>query len=529
MTLASGVTLAGFDLSTGAAAGLSGAGVAGVTVAMRDLTTTTGTAVSISGQRQQRDAIVPQDLRQRRRNGIVVQNLAGSFTVNGDGANTSVGGNGSGGTISNMIGADSTAQTAPFAGVGVYLNNVQNITLRRMTINGANQNYGIRGFAVNGFTLEYCTVSGTNGTAAILDAPEEAGEGSIYFGNSTTNGLSTSAVFTGNVIQGGRARNLSITNTTAGLTTLMFKGNTFGLNQNFIDADQSLAVEAIGSGTRISAIVGGAGGNDANIFIGAPGDLVSFTGQADTAMDVVFQQQRAVEHPRPEHRGRGRDDARHPGRDDVRRGEQRLQRRRRRRAHPVQGQRRRAPERRRQEQPDRRQRGGGLRIEGRQRHPRFRRGRRPAGPDDRRQHDRAVQRGRHLRGQHRRQLRRQLHHHRQHHIAAGPRGLRGAGAHQRLGRLDDTINVCAKITGNSFGAGDPTNTSDALIVASGAGGGPGHTFNLPGYAGSTIADVAGFLAANNPPPAATVFAVRTDAPVTAAAFTGTGTSCPTPP
>jgi hypothetical protein len=93
---------------------------------------------------------------------------------------------------------------------------------------------------------------------------------------------------------------------------------------------------------------------------------------------------------------------------------------------------------------------------------------------------------------------------------------------------NDTINVCAKITGNNFSAGDPTNTSDALIVASGAGGGPGHTFNLPGYAGSTIADVVGFLGANNPPPAATVFAVSTDAPVTAAAFTGSGTSCPTP-
>ena len=218
VTLASGVTLAGFDLSTGAAAGLSGAGVAGVTVAMRDLTTTTGTAVSITGNGNSGTLSFRKISASGGSNGIVVQNLAGSFTVNGDGANTSVGGNGSGGTISNMIGADSTAQTAPFAGVGVYLNNVQNITLRRMTINGANQNYGIRGFAVNGFTLEYCTVSGTNGTAAILDAPEEAGEGSIYFGNSTTNGLSTSAVFTGNVIQGGRARNLSITNTTAGLS-----------------------------------------------------------------------------------------------------------------------------------------------------------------------------------------------------------------------------------------------------------------------------------------------------------------------
>ena len=53
-----------------------------------------------------------------------------------------------------------------------------------MTISGANQNYGIRGLAVGSFTLEYSTVSGTNGTAPVLAAPEEAGEGSVYFGNS---------------------------------------------------------------------------------------------------------------------------------------------------------------------------------------------------------------------------------------------------------------------------------------------------------------------------------------------------------
>ena len=383
VTLASGVTLAGFDLSTGAAAGLSGAGVAGVTVAMRDLTTTTGTAVSITGNGNSGTLSFRKISASGGSNGIVVQNLAGSFTVNGDGANTSVGGNGSGGTISNMTGADSTAQTAPFAGVGVYLNNVQNITLRRMTINGANQSYGIRGFAVNGFTLEYCTVSGTNGTAAILDAPEEAGEGSIYFGNSTTNGLSTSAVFTGNVIQGGRARNLSITNTTAGLTTLVFKGNTFGLNQNFIDADQSLAVEAIGSGTRISAIVGGAGGNDANVFMGAPGDLVSFTGQADTAVDVVFQQNALSNiHAQNIVGGGGMTLATQGAMTfDVEsnafsgadgdaltlfkaNGGALL-------SGVVRNNRIGAS------------RGGGFRIEGRQRHPRFRRGRRPPGPDDR--------------------------------------------------------------------------------------------------------------------------------------------------
>jgi hypothetical protein len=75
-------------------------------------------------------------------NGIVWNNASpatGSLTVIGDGTNTSVGGNGSGGTITNMTGSDGA-----IAGTGVYLNNARNVTLRRMTINGTNQNYGIR-------------------------------------------------------------------------------------------------------------------------------------------------------------------------------------------------------------------------------------------------------------------------------------------------------------------------------------------------------------------------------------------------
>ena len=43
-----------------------------------------------------------------------------------------------------MSGADGTT-----AGTGVYLDNVQAVTLRRMTINGTNQNYGLRGFLVS--------------------------------------------------------------------------------------------------------------------------------------------------------------------------------------------------------------------------------------------------------------------------------------------------------------------------------------------------------------------------------------------
>ena len=260
LTLASSVVVNGIDMSTGSSTAITGTGVTGINVTAR--------SVSSSG--------AP--------NGIFLNNMTGSFTVTGDGVNTAVGGNGSGGTISGATGADGAT-----AGSAIYLNNVQNITLRRITINGTNQNYAIRGNLVNGFTLEYSTVAGTNGTAASLAFPENYGEGSIYFGNVTTNGLSTSGTFTNNLISGGRARNVSIVNTVAGTTTLTFKGNTFGLNQNFSDANQSLAVEARNAGTIVNSTVGGTLAGEPNTFTGSPGDLANFTGQTGTTMDVVIR------------------------------------------------------------------------------------------------------------------------------------------------------------------------------------------------------------------------------------------------
>lgn len=218
-------------------------------------------------------------------NGIILDTtgVTAGLTVTGDGANTAVGGNGSGGTIANKSGADgSTTQ-----GIGIYLNSTRNVVLRRMVINGTNQNYGIKGTLVDGFTLEYSTVSGTQGTAATRPAPENAGEGAIYFGNVTTNGLTGAGVFTSNLISGGRARNLSIINT-AGTATLTFLGNSFGLIQNFSDANQSLAVEARNAGTTINATLGGAAAGQPNSFTGAPGDLVNFTGQTATTMNVTM-------------------------------------------------------------------------------------------------------------------------------------------------------------------------------------------------------------------------------------------------
>jgi large repetitive protein len=218
-------------------------------------------------------------------NGIMLKNTSGSFSVIGDGTNTSVGGNATGGTIANATGADGAT-----SGTGVYADNVSNLSLRRLTINGTNQNFGIRGNSVNNFTLEYSTVNGTNGTNAALAPPEGAGEGAVYFGNTTTTGLTGTGVITNCIISGGRSRNFSVINSSGTLNRLTVTGSTFGLNQNFIDAQRSFSVEGRPSaaGTIVNTTVTG------STFNGSPGDVVNFTGQepsttTSVAMDVIFQ------------------------------------------------------------------------------------------------------------------------------------------------------------------------------------------------------------------------------------------------
>ena len=218
-------------------------------------------------------------------NGIFLRNTSGSFSVNGDGTNTAVGGNATGGTISGMTGADGTT-----AGIGVYADNVSNLSLRRLTINGTNQGYGIRGNSVNNFTLEYSTVNGTNGTSAALAPPEGAGEGAVYFGNTTTTGMTGTGVITNCIISGGRSRNFSLINSSGTLNRLTVTGSTFGLNQNFVDAQRSFSVEGRPSaaGTILNTTVTG------STFTGSPGDVVNFTGQepsttTSVSMDVIFQ------------------------------------------------------------------------------------------------------------------------------------------------------------------------------------------------------------------------------------------------
>lgn len=201
VTLNTNTTVRGLSINSSTSTGMNDPGIAisGVNVSEVNVNSTTGTAILFSDLGGTLSFI--KISANGGSNGISLTNTTGSFTVNGDGTNTSLGGNGSGGTISNMNGADGLS-----AGNAIYLNNAQNVTLRRMTINGTNQNHGIRGFSVNNFTLQYSKVEGINGNSA-----GGIGEGSVYFGNdSTINGLTGTANITGCTISGGRSDNFRI-------------------------------------------------------------------------------------------------------------------------------------------------------------------------------------------------------------------------------------------------------------------------------------------------------------------------------
>ena len=168
-------------------------------------------------------------------NGIFLRNTSGSFSVNGDGANTTVGGNNTGGTISGMTGADGAT-----SGNGVYLENAGNVTLRRIRVNGTNQNHGIRGVNSSNFTLEFSTVNGTNGTSAALD------EGSVNFDN-----LTGTAAITSCMIEGGFEDNLNVVNTSGTLNRLTVSGTTFGFNGSGT-GNNNIQIESQNAGTTLN-------------------------------------------------------------------------------------------------------------------------------------------------------------------------------------------------------------------------------------------------------------------------------------
>jgi hypothetical protein len=307
LTSNSGATVSftggGLDIDTTSAAAFTatGGGTVNVTGANNTLTTTTAAALNVTNTTIGASGLTFRSISSSggTSNGIILDTTgtSGGLTVTGDGTNTSPGGNSSGGTIANKSGADGNTTQ----GIGIYLNNTRDVVLRRMTISGVNQNFGIRGFGVTNFTLQYCTVGSPTPTnsgsiAANLQGTNNSsiGEGAIYFGSQTDGilGLTGTASIDNCFISAGRTDNMQLSNGGGTLNRLVITNSTFGYNFTGTPAANAaltvVARRASSGNTLLNSTVTGC------TFVGTPGNAANFTGQEPTttlgiAMDTIFQ------------------------------------------------------------------------------------------------------------------------------------------------------------------------------------------------------------------------------------------------
>jgi hypothetical protein len=268
----------GLAITTTSGAGLSATGVSDfiVTGASNTISTTSGTALNVVNSTIGVSGLTFLSISSvgGSSTGIILDTTGASGGLTITGAGTA----GSGGTIANKTGSDGSTTT----GIGIYLNNTRNVSLRRMQLNDF-ENHGIRGFGVTNFTLLNSVVNGINGNDPAFD---NYGEGCVYFGDDASaamTGLSGSCVIGSCTFSGGRGRNVSVVNTAGALNRLTITNCTFGLTQSPEDSGSSLAVEARNAGTVANVTVLN------NVFSGAAADLGNFTGQTGTSMDVIFQ------------------------------------------------------------------------------------------------------------------------------------------------------------------------------------------------------------------------------------------------
>ncbi|MEA2239569.1 MAG: hypothetical protein QOC81_4293 [Thermoanaerobaculia bacterium] len=203
LSLANSVVVNGIDMSTGAANAIIGVNVTGISVTARNVTTSTGTAVTIGGIGNSGVMTITQinagTSATGPLNAISVSNYAGAFTVVGDGGSTS---NGSGGTIQRTT--SHAISLTGISGTGVSLGYVN------ITNSGAN---GINNSGVSNFAMNHCNVSDTAGNAAVDD------------GVALLNSNGTIAV-TNSVISGSRRRGITIDNLNTNLSSLTMSATT---------------------------------------------------------------------------------------------------------------------------------------------------------------------------------------------------------------------------------------------------------------------------------------------------------------
>ncbi len=268
------------DLSTGSSTAFnaSGGGTISATHTGSTLATTSGTALNVSGTTIGASNLTFESISAgssgNPANGIFLSNTgsSGQLIVRGDGSNTTLGGNSTGGTIMNTTGANGAT-----SGIGVYVNNAR-ATLRRMNIHD-HPNYGIFGGGSTVFNLEYSTVNSTataistNGNSAVADDEE----GSVAFEEWAGSGTIVSSI-----IGDGYSNNLRVLNTNgADLNRLTVSSSRFDLNGQTAGNDQ-LHLESRNSGTTLNFTLTG------STVKGARADWFNASANSSSTMDTVI-------------------------------------------------------------------------------------------------------------------------------------------------------------------------------------------------------------------------------------------------
>jgi hypothetical protein len=195
----------------------------------------------------------------------------GGFTVTGTNSDA-----GSGGTLNFAAGGADGSTTQ---GVGVYLENVGNVSLSNMTFTGTFSNYGIRGESVNNFTLRDSSLS------AGATFGSSAAEGVMRFGTQgSTTGLTGTALFEGNVIGNGSGDNVSIYMYGANSLNLTFRDTAGGdaavMNaNNSTTGNDNLIVETGGTSNLTMSVTG-------VDFNGARGDQLQVIAAGSTTQSI---------------------------------------------------------------------------------------------------------------------------------------------------------------------------------------------------------------------------------------------------
>ena len=237
LTLATNVTVAGIDMSTGSSNAIIGTSVSGINVSARNVTTTTGTAVTIaSGSGTMTFTQINAGTSAAGpANAITLTNFAGAFTVTGDGGSTS---NGSGGTIQRTT--SHAISLTGITGTGVSLNYMN------ITNSGAN---GINGTASSNVTVNHCNLSDAAGNTSVDDG--------VKLSNTSGNIAITASSITGSRHHGVNIDNLNTNMAGLTMTSTTVSGSAGG---------DGMLVQLRGTSVLTSGTIGGAAAANGNTF-----------------------------------------------------------------------------------------------------------------------------------------------------------------------------------------------------------------------------------------------------------------------